>query len=284
MASCFTSFWSVGLVFVIVKAACTIDPLVLAKSVHSFPLFQVLFYAGGDVIKISKLLILLWLTLSDTRPLKFNTPDMKIKLLLTCAFLAVIFFGCTKEGTTGLSSLISLVPEPPGANCSAGGVKVVSGLDGNRDNILEDDEIQNVKYVCNGSTGSSDKQVILYFPANGIAYETSSAAGQIDSIEVINNFDISNYTNADSITFSSYLQTTDPNVSDTLDLYDLTNNTVINNTTLTSNSTSLDWKTTTLNFLTDLPHSPVKLGIRQKSGLEGTIVRYYLPMLTIYKQ
>jgi hypothetical protein len=209
---------------------------------------------------------------------------MKIKIVLTCAIIAIIFFGCTKEGTTGQSSLLNLTPEPPGANCEFGGTKVASGIDANRDNVLEDNEIQNVKYVCNGSNGSSDKQVILYFPANGIAYETSSAAGQIDSLEVINNFDISNYTNADSITFSSYLQTTDPNVSDTLDLYDLTNNKVINNSTLTSDSTGLDWKTTTLNFKNDIPPGPIKLGIRQKSGQEGTIVRYYLPMLTIYKQ
>ena len=181
---------------------------------------------------------------------------MKIKIVLTCAFIATIFFGCTKEGDAGQSSLLNLIPEPPGANCASGGIKVVSGIDANRDNVLEDNEIQNVKYVCNGNNGSSDKQVILYFPANGIAYETSSAAGQIDSLEVINNFDISNYTNADSITFSSYLQTTDPNVSDTLDLYDLTNNTVINNSTLTSDSTSLDWKTTSVNFLNDLNKLP----------------------------
>ena len=212
---------------------------------------------------------------------------MKIKIVLTCAFIATLFFGCTKEGTTGQSSLLNLTPEPPGVNCASGGIKVASGIDANRDNVLEDNEIQNVKYVCNGNDGSnggSDKQVILYFPANGIAYETSSAAGQIDSLEVINNFDISNYTNADSITFSSYLQTTDPNVNDTLDLYDLTNNKVINNSTLTSDSTGLDWKTTTLNFKNDLPPGPIKLGILQKSGQEGTIVRYYLPMLTIYKQ
>ena len=210
---------------------------------------------------------------------------MKIKIVLTCAFIASMFlYGCSKQGDVGQSSLLNLVPEPPGANCAAGGIKVVSGVDANRNNVLDDNEIQNVKYVCNGNNGSSDKQVILYFPANGIAYETSSAAGQIDSLEVINNFDISNYTNADSITFSSYLQTTDPNVSDSLDLYDLTNHTVINNSTLTSNSTSLAWKTTPVNFLSDLPAGPIKLGIRQKSGQEGTVVMYYLPMLTLYRQ
>ena len=105
---------------------------------------------------------------------------------------SIFLYGCSKQGNVGQSSLLNLIPEPPGANCAAGGIKVVSGIDANRNNVLEDNEIQNVKYVCNGSNGSSDKQVILYFPANGIAYETSSAAGQIDSLEVINNFDISN--------------------------------------------------------------------------------------------
>ena len=73
---------------------------------------------------------------------------MKINIVRLCAFIAAIsFFGCEKQGLTGLSSLINLSDEAPGTNCAAGGVKVVSGLDANRDNILEDNEIQNVKYV-----------------------------------------------------------------------------------------------------------------------------------------
>ena len=160
----------------------------------------------------------------------------------------------------------------------------MSGLDANRDNILEDNEIQNVKYVCNGSPGMPDKQIILYFPANGVAYSTSSVAGHIDSVDVINNFDISNYPNVDSIAFSVYLQTSDPNVSDTLNLWDLTHNTVINNTTLTSNATDLVWKATSVNFLNDLQPGPIQLGIQQKSGQEGTEVTYYLPIITLYRQ
>jgi len=209
---------------------------------------------------------------------------MKMKSLFNYACLACIFFcSCTKQGTTGLSSLLSLTTEPPGANCPFGGTKVVSGLDANRDNVLEDNEIQNVKYVCNGSNGSSDKQTILYFPANGVAYSTSSAAGQIDSIEVINHFDISSYPDIDSIAFSSYLQTSDPNVNDTLNLWDLTNNRIIDSTTLTTNTTDLAWRSTTVNFLNQLQPGPINVGIQQKSGLEGTAVSYYLPMITIYR-
>lgn len=209
---------------------------------------------------------------------------MKIKLVLICTFIAIIFFGCDKQGLTGLSSLINLSDEPPGANCSTGGVKVVSGLDANRDNILEDNEIQNVKYVCNG-VPISDKQVILYFPANGVGYQTDSASGYVDSVEVIHNFNIANYPDADSISFSVYLHTSDSNVPCTVDLYDRTNNVVINNTTLTSNSTgaSGELKTTSVNFLSALPQSSIDLGIRIKSGQDGTVVYYYLPMITIYR-
>jgi hypothetical protein len=208
--------------------------------------------------------------------------NMKIKIALTFAFIASLFvYGCTKQGDVGQSSLLNLITETPGPNCANGGIKVVSGVDANRNGVLEDNEIQNVKYVCNAS---SDKQVIMYFPANGVAYSTSSAVGYVDSVEVIRDFNILNYANADSINFSSYLQTTDPNVSCTLNLYDSTNKAIINNTALTSNSTIGEFKTTSVNFLNDVPKATIKLGILAKSGQEGTEVRYYLPMITIYRQ
>ena len=207
---------------------------------------------------------------------------MKIKFVLTCTLIAALFFyGCSKQGDVGQSSLLNLTTEPPGPNCAAGGVKVVSGVDANRNGALEDNEIQNVKYVCNAS---SDKQVIIYFPANGVAYSTSSAIGYVDSVEIIRDFNILNYANADSINFSAYLQTTDANVTCTLDLFDSTNKVIITNTTLTSNSTNGELKTTPINFLNNLPQAPIKLGIQIRSGQEGTEVRYYLPMITIYRQ
>ncbi len=207
---------------------------------------------------------------------------MKIKIVLAFVAVTSIFhYGCTKQGDVGQSSLLNLIPEPAGPNCPAGGVKVMSGVDANRNGVLEDNEIQNVKYVCNGS---SDKQVIIYFPANGIGYSTTSAGGYVDTVEVLRDFNILNYANADSINFSAYLQTSDSSVSCTVNLYDMTNNVPINNTTLSSNSTPSELKITTVNFLHDLPQAPIKLGIQVRSGLEGTIVYYYLPMITIYRQ
>ena len=208
---------------------------------------------------------------------------MKIKIVLAFVFITLLFhYGCTKQGDVGQSSLLNLIPEPAGPNCFAGGIKVVSGVDANRNGVLEDNEIQNVKYVCNGT---ADKQVIIYFPANG-SYSTTSASGFVDTVGVLRDFNIANYAEADSINFSAYLQSSDSAVSCTVNLYDMTNNVPINNTSLTStsNSTLPEFKATSVNFLRDLPQAPIKLGIQVKSGLEGTVVYYSLPMITIYRQ
>lgn len=188
------------------------------------------------------------------------------------------------DGINGNNSLMNIVPETAGTNCSSGGFKILSGIDLNKNNILDINEIQNTQYICNGDDGGYDKQIRIYFPANGYGYGTSSINGSIESIECISNFDISSYLNADSIVFGSYLNTWNTNVSCTIDLYDMTNGNVINNTTLTSKSTSWEWKMTSINFLDELPKSPITLGIRMKSQNEGTTVGYYLPMITIYRK
>ena len=67
--------------------------------------------------------------------------------------LSLIALGCTKVGPEGKKSLIDFVIEPKGVNCSTGGYKVVSGIDMNNNNILEVNEIENTKYICNGTDG-----------------------------------------------------------------------------------------------------------------------------------
>lgn len=58
-------------------------------------------------------------------------------------------------GANGLNSLITLTAEPAGLNCPAGGNKVVSGLDGNRNGILDASEVTNTSYICSGANGSN---------------------------------------------------------------------------------------------------------------------------------
>lgn len=51
------------------------------------------------------------------------------------------------------TALVNNVEEPAGANCANGGVKIESGLDINANGFLDESEIQDTEYVCNGQDG-----------------------------------------------------------------------------------------------------------------------------------
>lgn len=58
------------------------------------------------------------------------------------------------NGNEGLTSLSSVVAEPTGANCRNGGFKVTTGLDVNRNNVLDNNEVQGTQYICNAAGGT----------------------------------------------------------------------------------------------------------------------------------
>lgn len=78
------------------------------------------------------------------------------RILLVFFTLSILTFSnsCEFEGPAGINSLLNIVAEAPGSNCKAGGVRIESGLDNNRDSSLSADEIAQVQYVCNGANGS----------------------------------------------------------------------------------------------------------------------------------
>lgn len=51
------------------------------------------------------------------------------------------------------SSLVTIVEESNGENCSAGGKKINTGLDENNNGLLEDSEVVESSYLCNGESG-----------------------------------------------------------------------------------------------------------------------------------
>jgi len=59
------------------------------------------------------------------------------------------------SGINGLTALLSVTIEPPGANCATGGKKIISGLDTNGNGILDSDEITSSSYICNSATGAA---------------------------------------------------------------------------------------------------------------------------------
>ncbi len=80
------------------------------------------------------------------------------------------------NGTNGLNTLMATVPEAPGANCLAGGLKITSGLDTDSDGILQASEVTSTNYVCNGSNGTNGTN-----GANGLNTLMATAAEPADA-------------------------------------------------------------------------------------------------------
>lgn len=59
-------------------------------------------------------------------------------------------------GASGLNSLIKVTNEPKGQNCKKAGTKIQTGLDSNRNNVLDEAEITTTSYVCNGDKEEDD--------------------------------------------------------------------------------------------------------------------------------
>ena len=91
-----------------------------------------------------------------------------IPVITIVAFLA----GCKKEaGSSGLNSLINIIPLTEGSICPAGGIKIETGLDANRDGILDASEVTTFQNLCNGATGSNGHNSLIRtstFASNGI--------------------------------------------------------------------------------------------------------------------
>ena len=55
-----------------------------------------------------------------------------------------------EAGPDGFDSLVSMVDEAAGSNCENGGKKFMSGLDKDRNGLLDESEVKNSYYICNG--------------------------------------------------------------------------------------------------------------------------------------
>ena len=60
-------------------------------------------------------------------------------------------------------------PEPPGPNCPNGGVKIETGIDTNENGMLDENEVTDTVYVCNGEPGEDGGSKCSLTPANSIS-------------------------------------------------------------------------------------------------------------------
>ena len=73
----------------------------------------------------------------------------------------------------GLVTLVMIASEPAGTQCAAGGLKVLSGPDANKNGMLDPNEIAFTDYLCNGTPGASS--------AAGIAIAVGPVAASASS-------------------------------------------------------------------------------------------------------
>ena len=57
------------------------------------------------------------------------------------------------DGNDGKNALATTTPEPAGANCEFGGVRVQVGIDTNADGTLDAAEVTSTSYICDGNSG-----------------------------------------------------------------------------------------------------------------------------------
>lgn len=64
-----------------------------------------------------------------------------------------------RDGVDGFTMLVETAAEPAGSHCASGGIKLITGVDKNRNGSLDEDadpelnEITSVEYICNGAAG-----------------------------------------------------------------------------------------------------------------------------------
>lgn len=79
--------------------------------------------------------------------------------VLTSLLLAVVTVACAESAapdtaTATASTSTSIADEPAGANCPAGGTKIVTGVDANGNGALDAAEVKETRFVCNGAGGA----------------------------------------------------------------------------------------------------------------------------------
>jgi hypothetical protein len=63
-------------------------------------------------------------------------------------------FGATgATGAAGINSLVKVISEAAGANCTYGGSKFTTGLDANANNVLDVAEVSSTTYICTEAPG-----------------------------------------------------------------------------------------------------------------------------------
>ena len=96
------------------------------------------------------------------------------------------------QGEVGLTSLVDTTPLAPGEACAAGGVEIRSGIDADRDAVLDDDELDTKETVCaptaDNALNCTDDGCVLTQPLivqSTISADAIDVAGELTATTVV---------------------------------------------------------------------------------------------------
>jgi len=101
------------------------------------------------------------------------------------------------NGVNNQNTLTKYTTEHAGSNCGAGGQKIETGRDSNGDGTLEENEIQQTMFVCNGMNGVTLNEIRVKITSNA----GNPGQGTGFSYTELFDFDIRNYPGIDSVIF-----------------------------------------------------------------------------------
>ena len=118
----------------------------------------------------------------------------------------------------------------------------------------------------------SKVRIDLYPGAGAAAIETSSSNGKVfDEYILYQSFNISDYKGCKSITLSASLRSSSIDSNCYLEIYDLTNNDVINKSTISTNNTASTW-VNSANLVEEFPNKDIDISLRLRSENENVHV------------
>ena len=159
---------------------------------------------------------------------------------------------------------------------------VKSGIDQNNSNILEASEVDNTKQICFNQNTALDKVIII--PINYNFVGSSSPAPYVTAY--IDKFNKNNYPGVDSIVLVCHPFISNSSGTGTFQLYNMTDNVPIGNSSITSNNTTQNMAPAqeSNNAYSSLPNHTISLGISITSSKSGVVCYPGYSYLYLYRR
>ncbi len=85
------------------------------------------------------------------------------------------------DGADAFNSLVLVTPEAIGLNCATGGQKIQTGIDLDRDGVLDETEVTQTQYVCQGADGANGLQSLVKIMSEAAGANCVNGGSKVES-------------------------------------------------------------------------------------------------------